>query len=78
MGVACLPPMLGRPVGGMVGSTVGGKRGGGGQDGEKSIDLETKKLERMIQKRSQLFDTLSKIMERYDQSAKNVIQSMRG
>ncbi len=55
---------------------VGGKKGGG--DGEKSIDIETKKLERMIQKRSQLFDTLSKIMERYDQSAKNVIQSMRG
>ena len=26
----------------------------------------------------QLFDTLGKIMERYDQSAKNVIQSMRG
>jgi hypothetical protein len=69
---------LGGPVGGMVGSTVGGKLGGGGQDGEKSIDLETKKLERMIQKRAQLFDTLSKIMERYDQSAKNVIQSMRG
>jgi hypothetical protein len=69
---------LGGPVGGMLGSTVGGKLGGGGQDGEKSIDLETKKLERMIQKRSQLFDTLSKILERYDQSAKNVIQSMRG
>ena len=29
-------------------------------------------------KRSQLFDTLSKIMERYDQSAKNVIQNIRG
>jgi hypothetical protein len=56
----------------------GGKKGGGGKSGEKSIDIETKKLERMIQKRSQLFDTLSKIMERYDQSAKNVIQSMRG
>jgi uncharacterized protein YcfJ len=71
---------LGGPVGGMLGSSVGGKLGGagGGQDGEKSIDMETKKLERMIQKRSQLFDTLSKIMERYDQSAKNVIQSMRG
>ena len=53
----------------------GGKKGG--KSGEKSIDIETKKLERMIQKRSQLFDTLGKIMERYDQSAKNVIQSMR-
>lgn len=28
--------------------------------------------------RSSLFDTLGKIMERYNQSAKNVIQSMRG
>ncbi len=70
---------LGGPVGAGVGSALGkGIGGGGAQDGEKSIDLETKKLERMIQKRSQLFDTLSKIMERYDQSAKNVIQSMRG
>ncbi len=55
------------------------QQGKGGKKGaEKSIDIETKKLERMIQKRSQLFDTLSKVMERYDQSAKNVIQSMRG
>ncbi len=71
---------LGGPVGAGLGSALGKGVGGagGGQDGEKSIDLETKKLERMIQKRSQLFDTLSKIMERYDQSAKNVIQSMRG
>jgi len=57
------------------GGKAGGKAGG---DAEKSIDLETKKLERMITKRSQLFDTLGKIMERYDQSAKNVIQAMRG
>jgi len=72
---------LGGPIGAKVGSGLGsalGSGGGGGQDGEKSIDLETKKLERMITKRSTLFDTLSKTMERYDQSAKNVIQSMRG
>ena len=70
---------LGGPAGAKIGGGLGSKiGGGGGQDGEKSIDLETKKLERMITKRSQLFDTLGKIMERYDQSAKNVIQSMRG
>ena len=60
------------------GARKGGGKGGKAGGGEKSIDLETKKLERMITKRSQLFDTLGKIMERYDQSAKNVIQSMRG
>jgi hypothetical protein len=43
-----------------------------------SIDVETKKLERLVQKRSQLFDLLSKVMERYDASAKSIIQSMRG
>ena len=70
---------LGGPAGAKIGGGLGSKiGGGGGQDGEKSIDMETKKLERMITKRSQLFDTLGKIMERYDQSAKNVIQSMRG
>lgn len=46
--------------------------------GSPSIDVETQKLKRMIQKRSELFDVLGKIMERYDQSAKNVIQNMRG
>ena len=43
-----------------------------------SIDVETKKLERMVQKRSQLFDLLSKVMEKYDASSKSIIQSMRG
>ena len=46
--------------------------------GSPSIDVETKKLKRAMQKRAELFDVLGKIMERYDQSAKNVIQSMRG
>lgn len=45
---------------------------------EPSIDIETKKLERMIQKRSQLFELLTKVMEKYDASAKSIIQSMRG
>ncbi len=57
------------------------KFSGGGNAGaaaSPSIDVETQKLKRMIQKRADLFELLSKIMERYDQSAKNVIQSMRG
>ncbi len=50
----------------------------GGAAGSPSIDVETQKLKRSMQKRAELFDVLGKIMERYDQSAKNVIQSMRG
>ncbi len=70
---------FGGPTGAKIGASLGSKLGGAGkEDAEKSIDLESKKLERMITKRSQLFDTMGKIMERYDQSAKNVIQSMRG
>ncbi len=41
-----------------------------------SIDIETKKLERMIQKRSQLFEMLKGIMEKYDATAKGIIQSL--
>lgn len=46
--------------------------------GSPSIDVQTQKLQSMMQKRSQLFSVLSEIMSKYDQSAKNVIQSMRG
>ena len=55
--------------------------GGGaaaGAAGSPSFGLEAKKLQRMVQKRAQLFDVLGEIMQKYDQSAKNVIQSMRG
>ena len=52
--------------------------GNAGAAGSPSIDVETQKLKRAMQKRAELFDVLGKIMERYDQSAKNVIQSMRG
>ena len=50
----------------------------GGAAGSPSIDVETQKLKRSMQKRAELFDVLGKIMERHNQSAKNVIQSMRG
>jgi hypothetical protein len=52
--------------------------GNAGAAGSPSIDVEIQKLKRTMQKRADLFDVLGKIMERYDQSAKNVIQSMRG
>jgi hypothetical protein len=41
-----------------------------------AIDVEMQKLQRMIQKRSQMFDMLRGIMEKYDATAKGVIQSM--
>lgn len=53
-------------------------RGNAAAGGSPSIDVETQKLQRMMQKRAELFDVLGKIMEKHDQSAKNVIQSMRG
>ncbi|MBI2372392.1 MAG: hypothetical protein HYV07_00200 [Deltaproteobacteria bacterium] len=56
-------------VGGLFG-------GGGGQEGAPSIDLESQKLSRMVTKRSQMFDTLKSIMDKYNETAKGVIQSM--
>ena len=42
-----------------------------------NTDLETQKLQRMVEKRSQMFDMLKQIMEKYDQTAKGVIQNLR-
>jgi hypothetical protein len=52
----------------------GGKGGGGG--GAPSIDVETMKLKRMIDKRSQMFDMLRQIIDKYNQTAKGIIDSM--
>ncbi len=41
-----------------------------------SIDVETMKLKRMIDKRSQMFDMLRQIIDKYNETAKNMIQSM--
>ncbi|HJQ61087.1 MAG TPA: hypothetical protein VJ890_29550 [Vineibacter sp.] len=41
-----------------------------------SIDVETMKLKRLIDKRSQMFDMLKGIMEKYDATAKGVIQGI--
>lgn len=65
--------------GGGKGGTQMGKMGGNGpgQGSEKSIDVETQKLQRLIQKRSQMFEMCGKIMQKYDDTAKGVLQNMR-
>jgi hypothetical protein len=56
----------------------GGKGGkGGGGSSSPSIDVETMKLKRMIDKRSQMFDMLRQIIDKYNQTAKGIIDSMR-
>src|SRR5262249_967028 len=48
-----------------------GGQGGGG--GAPSIDVETMKLKRLIDKRSQMFDMLRQIIDKYNQTAKGII-----
>jgi len=69
---------LGGPVGGKIGGGIGGKLGNAanGQNGQGSVDVETQKLQRMVSKRSNMFNMLQKIMEGYNQTAKGTIQSM--
>ncbi|MBI4820299.1 MAG: hypothetical protein HY791_28800 [Deltaproteobacteria bacterium] len=61
---------------GGFGKVAGGFGQTPGQEGAPSIDLETQKLQRMVTKRSQMFDTLKAIMDKYNETAKGVIQSM--
>ena len=49
---------------------------GGGQGGAPSIDVETMKLKRTIDKRGQMFDSLRQIIDKYNETAKNMIQSI--
>jgi methyl-accepting chemotaxis protein len=44
--------------------------------GAPSIDVETQKLQRMVQKRAQMFDMMSKIMDQYSTQAKNMVQNL--
>ena len=55
-----------------------GGKGGGGKGGGSapSIDVETMKLKRLIDKRSQMFDMLRQIIDKYNETAKNLIQSI--
>jgi hypothetical protein len=41
-----------------------------------SVDVETMKLQGMIQKRSQMFQMLSNILDKYNSTAKGIIDSM--
>ena len=65
---------MGGPGSGKLNVPIGGKLGGSGES--PSIDVETLKLKRMIDKRTQLFDTLRSIIDKYNETAKNIIQSI--
>ena len=69
---------IGKKGGGKKGGGGGGKKGGGagGKDGSPSIDVETMKLKRMIDKRGQMFDMLRQIIDKYNETAKGIIQSI--
>jgi len=54
----------------------GGQAGGLDNQSSPSIDVETMKLKRMIDKRSQMFDMLRQIIDKYNQTAKGIIDSM--
>jgi hypothetical protein len=65
--------------GGQFGFNAGGPFGGpGGEAGgnSPSIDVETMKLKRLIDKRSQMFDMLRQIIDKYNQTAKGIIDTI--
>ena len=66
--------------GGSSGSGILGNMFGGGvsptDQSNASIDVETMKLKRMIDKRSQMFDMLRQIIDKYNQTAKSMIDSI--
>ena len=43
-----------------------------------SPNIELQKLQNMMSRRADMFRALNDVMQKYDQSAKNVIQNMRG
>lgn len=60
--------------GGEKTSSAGTRRGS--VEGSPSIDVETSALNRLIQKRSQVFDMLRQIVDKYQQTAKGVTDSI--
>ncbi len=54
-----------------------GGANGDGSGSSPSIDVETMKLKRLIDKRSQMFDMLRQIIDKYNETAKGIIDSMR-
>jgi|GEM_PF-1362995 len=73
-------PGMGTAVSGMNG--LGGGLGfpasqvGGPANASPSVDVETMKLKRMIDKRNQMFDILRSIIDKYNETAKNIITSI--
>jgi len=71
---------LGSNTGGGTPSTVAGipvgQFGLGEGANSPSIDVETMKLKRMIDKRTQMFDMLRSIIDKYNETAKNIIQAI--
>src|SRR5688572_7321258 len=64
---------------GAFGFGAGGPFAGPGGDAgnnSPSIDVETMKLKRLIDKRSQMFDMLRQIIDKYNQTAKGIIDSI--
>jgi len=59
------------PMFGGAGSIAGGLF----EAASPSIDVETMKLKRLIDKRSQMFDMLRQIIDKYNQTAKGIIDS---
>lgn len=60
------------------GALGAGGKGAGGMEGgaQPSIDVESMKLKRLIDKRNQMFDTLRQIVDKYNQTAKGMIDSV--
>jgi hypothetical protein len=52
------------------------QQGNKGNGGNTSVDVESQKLARLVQKRSQMFDILRSIIDKYNETAKNIIQSI--
>ena len=47
-----------------------------GTNGKDAIDVETMKMKRLIDKRGQMFDMLRQIIDKYNQTAKGIIESI--
>jgi hypothetical protein len=64
--------------GGSAGNGIGGNAGNESQlgGGNPSTDTETLKLKRLVDKRSQMFDMLRQIIDKYNQTAKGIIDSI--
>ena len=72
---------MGTAVSGMNGLGGGGlgfpaSQLGGPANASPSVDVETMKLKRMIDKRNQMFDILRSIIDKYNETAKNIITSI--